>query len=125
LDLTPQIATRAYELYEQQGYRDGQSVQNWNRAESEIQKDQAKPEPKPAKVEAKSEAEIEPKSEPKVKPPPDAKIEPKTETKAKKPSDLTPQIVERVHALYEQLGREEVRAVEDLEKAEAETKTGS
>jgi H+-transporting ATPase len=27
-DLTPQIATRAYELYEQQGHRDGQSVQN-------------------------------------------------------------------------------------------------
>jgi H+-transporting ATPase len=45
LDLTPQIATRAYELYEQQGHRDGQSVQNWNRAESEIQKDQAKPKP--------------------------------------------------------------------------------
>ena len=140
LDLTPQIATRAYELYEQQGHRDGQSVQNWNRAELEIQKDQAKPEPKPevkaepesetkaeskpaAKVEAKSEAEIEPKPEPKVQPPPDAKIEPKTETKAKTPSDLTPQIVERVHALYEQLGREEVRAVEDLEKAEPETRS--
>ena len=46
LDLThPPIATRAYELYEQQGHRDGQSVQNWNRAESEIQKDQAKPKP--------------------------------------------------------------------------------
>jgi H+-transporting ATPase len=54
LDLTPQIATRAYELYEQQGHRDGQSVQNWNRAKSEIQKDQAKPEPRP---EAKAESE--------------------------------------------------------------------
>ena len=92
-DLTPQIATRAYELYEQQGHRDGQSVQNWNRAEREIRKDQAKPEPKPeakaepesetkaeskpaAKVEAKPEAEIEPKHAPKVQPPPDAKIEP-------------------------------------------------
>ena len=72
---------------------------------------------------AKSEAEIEPKPEPKVQPPPDAKIEPKTETKAKTPSDLTPQMVERVHALYEQLGREEVRAVEDLEKAESETRS--
>jgi H+-transporting ATPase len=50
LDLTPQIATRAYELYEQQGQRDGQSVQNWNRAESEIQKEQAKPKPKPIKT---------------------------------------------------------------------------
>jgi H+-transporting ATPase len=50
LDLTPQIATRAYELYEQQAQRDGQSVQNWNRAESEIQKEQAKPKPKPIKT---------------------------------------------------------------------------
>jgi PPK2 family polyphosphate:nucleotide phosphotransferase len=40
-DLTPQIATRAYELYEQQGHRDGQAVQNWNKAEREIRKDQA------------------------------------------------------------------------------------
>ena len=58
LDLTPQIATRAYELYEQQGHRDGRSVQNWNRAEREIQKDQAKPEPNPeAKPEPESEAQ--------------------------------------------------------------------
>ena len=138
-DLTHQIATRAYELYEQQGHRDGQSVQNWKRAEREIQKDQAKPEPKPeekaepqsetkaeskpgAKVEAKPEAEIEPKPEAKVEPQPDAKVEPKAEAKSKTPSDLTPQIIERVHALYEQLGREDVRAVEDLEKAERETR---
>jgi H+-transporting ATPase len=58
LDLTSQIATRAYELYEQQGHRDGRSVQNWNRAEREIQKDQAKPEPNPeAKPEPESEAQ--------------------------------------------------------------------
>ena len=37
-DLTPQIATRAYELYEEQGRRDGQSVQNWDKAEREIRK---------------------------------------------------------------------------------------
>jgi len=36
------------------------------------------------------------------------------------PSDLTPQLVKRVHELYEELGREEVRAVEDLEKAKRE-----
>ena len=36
-DLTPQIATRAYELYEQQGRRDGQSAQNWDKAQREIQ----------------------------------------------------------------------------------------
>jgi hypothetical protein len=35
---------------------------------------------------------------------------------------LTPQIVKRVHELYEELGREEVRAVEDLEKAQRENR---
>lgn len=38
-DLTPQIATRAYELYEEQGRRDGQSVQDWETAEREVRKD--------------------------------------------------------------------------------------
>jgi H+-transporting ATPase len=36
-DLTPQIATRAYELYEQEGRRDGHSAQDWEKAEREIQ----------------------------------------------------------------------------------------
>lgn len=47
---------------------------------------------------------------------PEAKFEPKLEAKGEKPSDLTPQIVKRVHDFYEELGRESVRAVEDLEK---------
>jgi H+-transporting ATPase len=38
IDLTPQIATRAYELYEQEGHRDGHAVEDWNEAEREIQK---------------------------------------------------------------------------------------
>jgi H+-transporting ATPase len=46
-DLTPQIATRAYELYEQQGHQDGQSVQNWDKAEREVREDQAKAEAQP------------------------------------------------------------------------------
>jgi H+-transporting ATPase len=33
-------------------------------------------------------------------------------------SDLTPKLVERVHALYEELGRQDVIAVQELEKAE-------
>jgi magnesium-transporting ATPase (P-type) len=88
-DLTPQIATRAYELYEQQGRRDGQSVQNWDKAEREIRKDQAKAESKP-------------------------------ETKAEPPSDLTPQLAKRVHELYVEPGREDVRAVQELERAKQE-----
>ena len=31
--------------------------------------------------------------------------------------DLSPQIVERVHKLYEELGREDVRAVQESEMA--------
>jgi H+-transporting ATPase len=38
LDLTPQIAKRAYELYEQQGRREGHAVQDWGQAEREIRK---------------------------------------------------------------------------------------
>ena len=49
VDLTPQIATRAYELYEQRGRREGHAGQDWLDAERE-----AKAEPKPeAKAEAK------------------------------------------------------------------------
>jgi H+-transporting ATPase len=41
LDLRPRIATRAYELYEQRGRRDGQAGQDWLEAEREIRKQQA------------------------------------------------------------------------------------
>jgi H+-transporting ATPase len=37
-DLAPQIATRAYELYEQRGRHDGQAGQDWLEAEREIRK---------------------------------------------------------------------------------------
>jgi len=36
LDPMPQVATRAYELYEQQGHREGHAVENWRQAEREI-----------------------------------------------------------------------------------------
>jgi H+-transporting ATPase len=38
VDITPQIATRAYELYELRGRREGHAVQDWLDAESEIGK---------------------------------------------------------------------------------------
>ncbi len=134
-DLTPQIATRAYELYEQQGRRDGQSAQNWDKAEREIRKDEAKPEPKlETKADSKTEAKPEPtpkvgaEAKPTVKPQPESKVEPQPEANAKaepKPatkvepsSDVSPQLVKRVHELYEELGRQDVRAVQELEEAE-------
>jgi H+-transporting ATPase len=157
-DLTPQIAARAYELYEDQGHRDGQSAQNWDKAEQEIRETQAKAEPKvetkpAAKAESQPEAKVEPtpaakvepkpetkavspsevKAEPKadikndakptdtVGPKPDAKAETKSETNGKPAAGASPQLVKRVHEFYEQLGREDVRAVEELDQAKQKT----
>ena len=42
---TERIAKRAYELYEQEGHRDGAALQNWQTAESEIRLDLASAKP--------------------------------------------------------------------------------
>ena len=55
-DLTPQIAKRAYELYEQRGRKSDSAIQDWSQAEREVRKVEAKAEPKP-------EAKVEPKPE--------------------------------------------------------------
>jgi F-type H+-transporting ATPase subunit b len=79
-DLTPQIAKRAYELYEERGRKDARAVQDWEKAEREIRKAEAKAEPKPeGKAEPKPEAKGEPKPEAKAEPKPEAKAEPKPE----------------------------------------------
>ncbi len=107
-EVKTQIAKRAYEFYEEGGSKGGHSVQDWEKAEQEIQKDEAKTESKPdAKAESK----------------PDAKVEPNPEAKAKRESltDLKLNVVQRVHELYEELGREDVREVEEWEKAARKT----
>ena len=53
LDLTPQIAARAYEIYEQRGRRDGQADQDWLEAESETRKAKPPDEPAPTAPDAK------------------------------------------------------------------------
>ncbi len=40
-DLTPQIAKRAYELYEGRARKDGRAAQDWEKAEREIRKDES------------------------------------------------------------------------------------
>jgi H+-transporting ATPase len=170
-DLTPQIAKRAYELYEERTRKVGRADQDWTRAEREIQKDagqtEPKSEPKPegksepnveAKAEAKPEAKSEPKAEagaettpelnadskpeakaatnveakpepkpePKADPKPEANAEPKPKSKDEPATNLNLHIVKRVHEVYEELGREDVREVEEWEKAlreKAEPKT--
>jgi H+-transporting ATPase len=199
-DLTPQIAAKAYELYERAGHRDGQSAQNWDKAEQEIRAKQTKAEPKTeaqptakagtapeakaqpdpdtnskpaAKVEPTPAAKVEPKPESKpdakpgatpepkpeaktapaaevkapakpeatavppsadkaepkpdlkadakttdnVEPRPDAKVEAKPDTNGKPAAEVSPQLVQKVHKFYEQLGREDVRAVEESDQA--------
>jgi membrane protein implicated in regulation of membrane protease activity len=39
-DVTPQIAKRAYELYQQRGRQDGRAAEDWGQAEREIRKDE-------------------------------------------------------------------------------------
>src|SRR5580658_7068804 len=62
-DLTPQIAKRAYEIHEERGQQSNPAVQDWEQAEKEIQKNDAKAAPKPeAKAEPKPENKTAPSS---------------------------------------------------------------
>jgi F-type H+-transporting ATPase subunit b len=82
-DLSPQIAKRAYELYEQQGRKSDSAIQNWSQAEQEIRNHKVKVEPKSeTKAEPKPEAKVEAKPETKAEPKPEAKVDEKSETKA-------------------------------------------
>jgi H+-transporting ATPase len=117
-DRTPQIAARAYELYEQRVRGEGQAARDWLQAEREIRREDAKPAPdaapephaelKPdAKAEPEPEADAKPEAsakpapdaapEPHAEPKPDAKAEPEPEAKpapkpdAKAEPNVTPQ----------------------------------
>src|SRR5665648_723472 len=122
-DVTPQMVKRVSELYEELGREDVRAVQDWEQAEHDIPKDEPNPEvkaePKPeAKGGSEPEVKAEPNSEAKGGSEPEVKAEPETETGTKITSDVTPQMVKRVSELYEELGREDVRAVQDWEQAE-------
>ena len=133
-DLTSRIATRAYQLYEEGGRQDGAAVKNWEKAESEIRKGVGKAESATetkaeavsvgklaSEPEASGPAQSAPKADPqpegKALPKSEIKVEPKTDAHTDTPSDVPPQLVKRVHELYEKLGREDVRAVEAWERA--------
>ena len=83
-----------------------------------------KSEPKAdAKADDKPTESAQSKPDAKAETEPKTKTEPKPEVKAKTPADLTLQLVKRVHALYEELGRKDLQAVEDLEKADRDNRT--
>jgi HlyD family secretion protein len=68
-DLTPQISKRAYELYEERGRQSNPAVQDWEVAQREIQKEEAKGEAQPeVKAASKPETKTEPKPEIKAEP---------------------------------------------------------
>ena len=75
-DLTPQIGKRAYELYEEEGRKDGRAAQDWEKAEREIRKEIIDP----VKAEPKAEGKAAPGPETKVAPEPE---EPRPETKSR------------------------------------------
>ena len=77
-DLTRQIGKRAYELYEEQGRKEGRAVQDREKAEREIRKEISNP----VKTERAPEAKAKPKPEAKAEPEPKEKVEPKSEVKA-------------------------------------------
>jgi H+-transporting ATPase len=90
-------------------------------AKPEAKADAAKPEDKAdaAKPEVKAD---QPKPEEKAASTPEDKADkPKPEAKDKEQSNVTPQLVKRVHELYEELGREDVQTVQDWEKANPAT----
>jgi H+-transporting ATPase len=71
-----------------------------------------------AKVEAKPDAKVAPAPQAGAETKPAPKAVPAPEAKSKTPTDLTPKLVERVHALYEELGRQDVLAVQELERGQ-------
>ena len=56
-----------------------------------------------------------------MEPKPEAQADPKLESTAEMSSSLSPEIVTRLHKLYEDLGREEVKAVQEWEEKQEET----
>jgi H+-transporting ATPase len=122
VDLEPQIAKAAYELYEARGRGERPADQDWVQAEREVKKHAADTAPE-AQAKAEPEAEPKPDTSHEVKPssaPQTKAAAPQPDDKDKAQSDVAPRLVKRVHELYEQLGREDVRAVEESEKTKPE-----
>jgi len=101
--VSPEIVKRVHEFYEELGREDVRAVMEMEKTEQEIPKTETK-----AKVQSLA------KSNPKVK------DESKPETSSDKTSDSTPELVTRVHELYEKLGRGDVSAVQNMDETKLE-----
>jgi len=121
-DLNREIAKRAYEIFEERSRQGGPAISDWEQAKQEMEND---------KLKAASNKEIK-VAEPKTIASNELKAEVSAATTAgdKKgaspkneeasANDSTPQTGQRVHKLYQELGREDVKEAYDWEKAEKE-----
>ena len=120
-DLNPEIAKRAYEIFEGRNRQGGPALSDWEQAKLEMEIDKLKAASnKETKGEApKAAASNEnahedaaaTKSQSKEDAVPKSKEEPAMEA---------PETVQRVHKLYEELGREDVKEAQDWDKAQHE-----
>jgi F-type H+-transporting ATPase subunit b len=123
-DLTPQIAKRAYELYEQQGRKNDSAIQNWSQAEQEIKNPKVKVEPKPeTKTEPKPEAKVEAKPETKAEPKPEAKVEAKPETKGEPKPEAKVEAKPETKAEPKPEAKVEAKAEPKLDEPKPKTKS--
>lgn len=86
-------------------------------------KEEVKPAPADSKEESKPEIKAEAKPEDTTEVNPDLKAVAKTEIKEEPTKNLEPKTVQRVHKLYEELGREDVKEAQDWDNAEQKKKT--
>jgi H+-transporting ATPase len=121
-DLNPEIAKRAYEIFEKRGKQDGPAINDWEQAKKEIENGHSKAgSNKETKVaEPKAVASTEPKPTDIATTKSQSKEDAVPKTKEEPAKDSEPQTVQRVHKLYEELGREDVKEAQDWEKAEKE-----
>jgi H+-transporting ATPase len=88
----------------------------------EVKADAAKPEDKADQPKPEAKADVAKPEDKADQPKPEAKADvAKPEAKDKEQSNVTPQLVKRVHELYEELGREDVQTVQDWEKSNPAT----
>ena len=112
-DLNPEIAKRAYEIFEERSRQGGPAISDWEQAKKELENDKLKAASnKEIKVaEPKTIASNEPKVEISAGTMPEDKERAIPKNEEASANGSTPQTVQRVHKLYEELGRENPNSI--------------
>src|SRR6185437_3642650 len=121
-DLNPEIAKRAYEIFEERSSQGGPALSDWEQAklEMEIDKLKAASNKETKGAVPKAVASNKPKLEDAAATKSQSKEDAVPKSKEEPAKDLEPQTVQRVHKLYEELGREDVKEAQAWEKAQHE-----